>query len=439
MGEQKKEFVSGMDAKGIDRKVSEEVFSQIEKFARYGFNKAHSTCYALIAYQTAWLKVHYPRQFMAASLTSEIHNSDRINSLIVECRRMGIDVLLPDVNESKVDFTVVGENIRFGLQAVKNVGEAPARAIASVMTEGSRFKTLAELTSSIESRLLNRRTLESLIAAGACDSLEGNRAQKYEVVERMLEFGGKVFQSQSSNDLFASDGVIERVPPALKETPEWATIELLNREKEVLGFYISGHPLDRYKDELGAFATCSASGLSSQVDGREATVGGVISAVRTLTDKKGNLMAFATLEDFSGKLELILFSDCYEKGRENVAVDKMVLVTGRVSTREGEAAKLICSEILPLEKLTERFRCQLVIKLSAECSDKTIQAALAALEEFKGDIPVLVATRENGSEVYIRSRRYAVNLDFELLDRLKQLLGDSSAYLRPLSVKENDL
>jgi DNA polymerase III subunit alpha len=436
MAEQKKAFLEGTARRKIEPKIAEEVFNQIETFARYGFNKAHSTCYALVAYQTAWLKTYYPREFMAALMTSEMSNSDRIMVLLEECRRMGIRVLPPDVNESKSHFTVVGDKIRFGLLAVKNVGGATAEAIATAATQG-KFKSLADLTSSIDSRHLNRRTLESLIMAGACDSLVGHRAQKMAAVETTLEYGHKVMEKSNSHDLFADSGIAaQRVEPKLPEIAAWSSSEELAQEKEALGFWISGHPLDRYRDELTSFTTTTCVGLDQVVDGREVTLGGVVARINKMPDKRGNMMAFVTMEDFSGQTELIIFSDCFERSKEDLAVDRMVLVSGRVSTREGERPKVICSEVMPLEKLTERFNCQLVIKLGPECAEKTIERALATLEQYPGQVPVLLAARENGSEVYIKSSRYSVTMDFELLNRLKELLGDSAAYLRPVGPRE---
>ena len=222
------------------------------------------------------------------------------------------------------------------------------------------------------------------------------------------------------------DGALaDRVAPPLKEISEWSTSDRLAKEKLMLGYYVSGHPLDRYRDEMESFASFKTLDLQNAADGREVTVGGIIGALKSMTDKKGNLMAFVTLEDFSGSVEIILFSDCYEKHREAAQIDQMVLVTGRLSTREGEAPKIIASELLPLSKLTERFNCQLVIKISMDCTDKSIDEALALLEQFDGKVPVLLAARQNGSEVYIRSRKYTMN-------RLKELLGESGAYLRPL-------
>ena len=205
----------------------------------------------------------------------------------------------------------------------------------------------------------------------------------------------------------------------------------------MLGFYLSGHPLDKFRDELICFTTSTAGNLRQIPDGREVTVGGIITAMKKMPDRKGNMMAFVTLEDFSGTVELVCFSDCYDKGKEHMEIDRMMLVTGRVSTREGEAPKVVAAETLPLEKLTERFNCQLVIKVTSECSDETLDRALAVLDEYRGSAPVLLAARENGSEVYIKSKKYAVTVDFKLLDSLKGLLGDSAAYLRPLQARNS--
>lgn len=438
MAEQKKEFLDGTGKNKIDSKSAENVFHQIETFARYGFNKAHSTCYAFVAYQTAWLKYYYPKEFMAALMSSEINNNDRIYQLLEECRRMNIDVLPPEINYSQVDFSVVKDKIRFGLMVVKNVGEGPARSIVEERLKNGEFKSLPDLVSRVPLKAINRRTLESLICAGACDSLEGNRAQQYDAIEIMLEYGHKVSVTQNSHDLFADDaGAISRVAPELNQIDDWSASKKLANEKTILGFYISGHPLDKYRDELKYFTTCHIGDLSLASDGREVTIGGILTAVKTMLDKKSNMMAFATLEDYTGSVELIIFSSCYDMCKEYITEERMVLITGRVSTREGEAAKVIASEVLPLEQLTEKFNCQLVIKIGAECPDNTIDEALASLENSKGNTPVLLAAQENGSEVYIKSDKYAVNLDFSLLNNLKELLGESGAYLRPLNKKEN--
>lgn len=432
MAAQKQEFLAGADERKIDRSVAEEMFSQIETFARYGFNKAHATCYALLAYQTAWLKTYYPREFMAALMTSEMNDTDRIHVLLEECRRMGLQVLPPDVNSSEVDFSVEADRIRFGLLAIKNVGEAPARAVVEARSNGP-FVSLADLTTRIPSRFLNRRTMESLVAAGACDSLPGTRAQKFEMAEVMLEYGHKVAEASNTHDLFAGSGVaIERVEPSLPSVPDWPLSKKLSEEKAMLGCYVSGHPLDKFRNELLCFTTGSAVDLRQMADNREVTVGGIVTAIKKMVDKKGNLMAFVTIEDYTGPVEIICFSDCYDKGKAFLEAEQIVVVSGKLSTREGESPKVIGAEVFPLSELSNRRKCQLVLKLAPDTSEKVLDEALATLEENRGDSPVLLAARHNGSEVFIKSRKYAVRADFAVLDRLKELLGDSSAYFRPI-------
>lgn len=439
MAEQKREFLAGADDKQVDRGIAEEVFHQIETFARYGFNKAHSTCYAYVAYQTAWLKRYYPREFMAALMSSEINDSDRIHVFLEECRRMDIAVEPPDINESQVDFSVIDGKVRFGLLAVKNVGEGPARAIVGCRQADGPYQTLAELCERIAPHGVNRRTLESLILAGACDSLEGHRAQLLEGLEKAMEFGHKAAESAASHDLFAAaGGKVERIAPALPEVPEWSSSDRLANEKKMLGYFVSGHPLEQYRHELTYFTSGDTASLAQAVDGREVTIGGIFTQVKTTLDKKGNTMAFATLEDFTGSVEIILFADCFDRHRQYVQPDRMVLVTGRVSTREGEAAKILAGNVAALDELTERFNCQLVIKLDKSCDEERLDRLVTCFGKYPGGSPVLMAYRDNGSEVYVKSRRFTINPDTDLLAEIKSLLGESNAYLRPLNKKESD-
>jgi DNA polymerase-3 subunit alpha len=432
MAEQKREFLKGCEEQKIDSKIANNVFDQIETFARYGFNKAHSTCYAFIAVQCAYLKTYYPHEFLAANMTSEMDSSDRIYILMEECRKLGITVLPPDVNESLKGFSVRDGKIRFGLLGVKNVGESAVEAIIEARNESGKFKSLADFVSRVNLKHLNRRTLESMIAAGAFDSIPGNRAQKTAVVEAMLEFGGKVAQSQNSNDLFAgATGQIERVEPPLPEIADWSISRKLAMEKDMLGFYVSGHPLDRYREELIAFGTADTEKLLTVKDGREVRIGGIISAISLKTDKRGNQMAFITLEDFKGKAELIVFSDSYEKGKAYIVEDNIVMLSGRVSTREEEAPKIIVSDLFSLDSLADRFKCRLVIKIDEEIPEKKLAAVQKVLLGHAGQTPVVIAARRNGDEYFIRSRGLAVEPKHELLIKLKELLGDSGAYLEP--------
>jgi len=432
MAEQKKEFLDGCEKQKIEPKVAQAVFEQIETFARYGFNKAHSTGYAYVAYQCGYLKTHYPLEFMAANMTSEMDSSDRIYILMEECRKMSITVLPPDVNESEKGFSVKDKKIRFGLLAVKNVGAGAVEAIIEARNQDGKFTSFADFVSRVNLKNLNRRVVESLIAAGALDSIPGNRAQKTEVVEQMLEFGQKVHSSAMTADLFATSGApIERKEPELPDIPEWSLSRRLSREKEMLGFYVSGHPLDRYRSELTAFGSADTAVIAEVKDGRQVLMGGIISSIKLMNDKRGNRMAFITLEDFKGTAEMIIFSDCYEKGKAFIVEDGIVMVTGRVSTREGQDPKVIVSDLFPLSSLSERFDCQLVIRLEENTSERKLIAIQNALDKESGKTPVIFAARRNGDEYFIRSKRFAVSPTDRLILRLKELVGETSVYLQP--------
>ncbi len=432
MAEQKQEFLGGCKEQKIDDKIAKSVFDQIETFARYGFNKAHSTGYAYVAYQCGYLKTHYPREFMAANMTSEIDSSDRINILMEECRRMKIKTLPPDVNHSEKGFSVEGDKIRFGLLAVKNVGESAVEAIVNSRREDGQFTGFADLVGRVNLKNLNRRTVESLIAAGAMDSLPEARSQKTAVVEEMLEFGHKVQASSSNADLFAAQGQeIQRKEPDIPDLPEWKISERLSNEKTSLGVYVSGHPLDDYRTELRMFGTVNTEKLKEVKDGREVRLGGIIAKVNIKVDKRGNRMAFVTLEDFRGTTELIIFSDCFEKNKEHIIDDSLVMVVGRVSTREGEDPKLIINDIFPLMDLSERYECQLVINIDEDASEEQIGKIQGLLDNNRGESAVVLAARRNGDEYYIRSKRFRVKPKSDLIAELKELLGDSSVYLKP--------
>ncbi len=430
MAEQKKEFLKGCDGQGIDPKVAQEVFDQIETFARYGFNKAHSTGYAYVAYQCAYLKAYYPSEFMAANMTSEQDSSDRIYILMDECRRMNIPVLPPDVNVSEKTFVAKKGEIRFGLWAVKNVGEGAVEAILEAREKDGPFESIEDFVSRVNLKSVNRRALESLILAGALDNLPGTRAQKAAVVEDMIEFGHKVQASSQNTDLFASGGAaVERKAPDLPDIADWSISKRLSFEKDVLGVYVSGHPLDRFREEMYQFGTVDTEQIAAIKDGREVSFGGIISQLKTMNDKRGNRMAFASVEDFKGKVEAIIFSSCYENIKQYVEVDKIVMVTGRVNTREDEAPKVIVSDIFPMDRISERFECQLVLKVDTETTDKKINAVTKALDQNKGQTPVMIAARRNGQEYLIRSNRFTITPENKLIGKLKEILGNRAVYL----------
>lgn len=431
MHAQKKRFIEGAVKNKVDTKVAERIFDLIETFARYGFNRAHSTCYALLAYQTAWLKVHYPHEFMASLLTSEMGDSDRVVVLMEECRSMGIEVVPPDVNESQGTFTVVEDKIRFGLMAIKNVGGGPVEQIIKARDEGGRFESLADFVSRVDLHSLNKRALESMIAAGAFDSMHRNRKAMTQVLEPMITFGHTIQEKSHTVDMFGggTDDATRRAPE-LPGVEDWPVSVKLNNEKEMLGFYVSGHPLARYRRELSHFSGIPTSKIESIDDGREVRVGGIVQSVKVMTDKRGNQMAFVTVEDFAGSVELIVFSDCYEKSKSFLKVDGVILASGRISTREGQAAKLVASNLLPLDRLSEYVNCRLVLNPQKKDYGR-ISEWWSVLEANRGDKEIIVLARKNGEELQIRPKNLRVNLDSKMVDSLKEILGESRVYLAP--------
>jgi DNA polymerase-3 subunit alpha len=431
MHAQKKRFVEGAVKNKVDQKVAERIFDLIETFARYGFNRAHSTCYALLAYQTAWLKVHYPHEFMASLLTSEMGDSDRVVVLMEECRNMDIEVMPPDINESLGNFTVVEDKIRFGLMAIKNVGAGPVGHIIQAREEGGRFTSLADFVSRVDLHALNKRALESMISAGALDSVHPNRRAMMEVLESMISFGHNLQATSHTVDMFgAGTEDATRKAPDLPEIEDWPVSAKLKSEKEMLGFYVSGHPLARYRRELKHFSGLSTSQIQNVSDGREVRMGGIVQSVKVMLDKRGNQMAFVTIEDFSGSVELIVFSDCYEKTKSFLKVDGIVLASGRVSTREGQEAKLIASNLLPLDRLSEFVNCRLVLSIKKADYDR-VSEWWSFLEANRGDKEVIVLASNNGEELQIRPKNLRVRLDGKVVDSLKEMLGESRVYLAP--------
>ncbi|HWT81819.1 MAG TPA: DNA polymerase III subunit alpha, partial [Candidatus Methylomirabilis sp.] len=258
MAEQRKKFVDGAMAHGVSEKKAERIFGFMEQFAGYGFNKSHSAAYAIIAYQTAYLKANYPVEFMAALLTSEMADTDKIVKYIEECRAMGIEVMPPDVNESSNDFTVVGDKIRFGLVAVKNVGEAAIQSILNTRRERGRFRDLFDFCERADLRLVNKRVIESLIKCGAFDSLGARRSQLVSVVDKAMEAAASTQRDRAHGqvsllDVLSSTGGVRRNPPSLPDLPEWDRSQLLAGEKETLGFYITGHPLAEYRGLIAKY------------------------------------------------------------------------------------------------------------------------------------------------------------------------------------------
>ncbi len=433
MVQQRDEFKKGAKANGIKSEVADKIFDLMATFGRYGFNKAHSAGYAYLAYQTAYLKVHYPVQFMAATMTSEIGNTDRIVTLIDECKRMGTEVLPPDVNHSVGKFKVVGEKIRFGLEAVKNVGRGAIEAIVEARERVGKFKTLFEFCSEVDLGSANKRMIESLIQAGAFDSVSKHRSQLMASLDLAMSYGQTLQEDRKSGQtsLFDVDGETKTLPvPKMFEVPEWPISEILSKEKEMLGFYVSGHPLTKYQEELNTFVTRNTQSLEEARDGEEVYIGGVITHVKTNIDRKKKQMAFITLEDFVGTVETVVFSDCYEKNRRIIRSDSMVLVKGRASTKEGEKPKIVASDILSLSKAYSELKPPLHLLLfsTGASQDNIVSELKDILSKHPGNSTVILHVRADEQELKMKLNN-PVDISKELLHKLKNLVGEKNVYL----------
>jgi DNA polymerase-3 subunit alpha len=372
MDEQKVKLLDGMNKKNIAKKTATEIWRQIETFARYGFNRSHAACYAVISYQTAFLKAHYPAEFMASLLTSDLDDLDRISIEISECRAMGIDVLLPDVNESFSRFTVVAESlsdakprIRFGLAGIKGLGDNIARAIIRERKDGGRFVSLEDFLTRISAHDLNKKSLDALIRSGALDSL-GQRSEMLVNMETLLGFSKEIAQQRKSaqESLFGampqgsatSLQLVKGQPLEKKITLSW--------EKELLGFYLSEHPFADYEKELGEVITPTQQLQSSKYKGH-VRVGGLITAAKKIVTKKGEIMLFATVEDTRGSIEIVVFPSVYAQTAEMWQENTLVIVSGSMSERDDEV-KIIGNEVKLLDDATVKFLKNRIKKVELE-------------------------------------------------------------------------
>ena len=430
-------FVERAIAQGHPRGAIEELGRQIVTFGRYGFNKSHSVAYSVLSYQTAWLKAHHPAEFMAALLSSEIGNTDKVVQYINEARELGLEILPPDVNESGFKFTVVGDRrIRFGLGAVRNVGEG---AIASIIAGRAEepYTSLTNLVERIDLRLCNKRVLESLVAAGACDTLGGHRKQLIEALEPALA-EAQLLQADrdaGQESLFGDGmgGAVPRAPLVLPDVPPWTEAERLAREKEVLGFFISGHPLGRYRDEVELFGTRTTATLGTWSE-HPVSVGAVVTAVkRQISKKTGKEYARLVLEDFHGTAEAIVFPDAWAKLNQTVLPDSALLLTGGYSDRDrGEDhAPFIVESARPLDQIKGSGAVALSLRWrapSAPTPDLLKQAA-ALCTAHPGPTPLYIEWSDgNGEAVRLRSRRVRVAAEEDLVRALRDLLGSDSVH-----------
>lgn len=435
MAEQKIEFVKGAAEKKISEKLADEIFAMINKFAGYGFNKSHATCYSIVAYQTAYLKAHYPAEFMAANLTSEMGNTDRVVILIDECKRMGIDVMPPDINESDANFIATDKGIRFGLGAVKNVGFNAIQAIITGREKVGQFKTLFDFCKNINLRQVNRKVIESLIQVGAMDSLEGHRAQLLASANTAVSYG-QTMQQQEGMGQFSmfgeGSGHEAALIPEMTDMPEWSPSEMLKREKELIGIYVSGHPLEEFKDEIEAFAKPPIGRLAKSPTGMSVMVCGLISDLQTRLDRKNNTMAFFQIEDFTGTVRVLCFSSTFENYRDAIQSDAMVMVKGKLDRRDGrDEFTVLADEVMPLDQVREKFAKRLSMTISADAfQEDDLDRIHMLVSQNPGSCRILInIITPTGQEMLMRSKSQQVHPSIELVKSLRGILGHENVWI----------
>jgi DNA polymerase-3 subunit alpha len=429
MAEQRDAFIKGALARGFDEKKANDLFDLMAHFAGYGFNKSHSAAYALIAYWTAYLKAHYPKEYMAALLTSEVQNTDKVIRYINESREMGISILSPDVNDSYRDFRVVGEHIRFGLAAVKNVGDNAIEAIIAAREEGERFSSLLDFCQRVNLKVMNRRVVESLIKCGAFDAFGETRAQMMGYLDDYLEDAQKRQRDRDDGQISMFEGLEESLEltfrPRGPAVPEWEESELLAAEKEVLGFYITGHPLAHFSRQLRLYTTANTQTLTEFRDGEKASLGGMVLKTRLQTTRKGDRMAFVTLEDVQGQVEVILFPEVYKEFGATLETEQPVLVRGVVDWGD-EGAKIIADRVVPLAQAASTLSPKVHISLATPgLTRETLGQLKSIVERAPGTSPLyLHLLFPDAREVLVLpDGRFQVTPSDGLVQRVEALFG----------------
>jgi DNA polymerase-3 subunit alpha len=360
-------FLDGAKHNHIPDKKAEKLYELIQKFAGYGFNKSHAAAYAVLCYQTAYLKSHYPTEFMAALMTTDMGNTDKIMGYFTECRDLGIKVLGPDVNASQKNFAVVDGAIRFGLAAIKNVGEGAVESIVAIRQESGPFTSFFDFCRRVDLHKVNKRMLEGLIKAGAFDSTGARRTQLMAVLDHAIEDGAAAQRERElgQTNIFGEELSGHDAPAvsSLPPVPEWDQTQRLKYERELTGFYISAHPLSRYETTIGALSTATTAGLPDCSDGKEVKLCGIIASVKSMLTKKGDRMAYVTLEDLQGTAEIIVFPDLFKTAGDLVAPEQLVRITGTID-RGDKGTKLRGSKIEPLADVQKQAVKRVQIRLA---------------------------------------------------------------------------
>jgi len=448
------QFLQGAVAEGLKRPAAEELWELIQKFAGYGFNKSHSTAYALIAYMTAYLKAHYPVEFMAALLSGDIpgrnfRRKDALVEHLEDCRRMEIEVVPPSVNSSHADFTVADGRIFFGLAAVKGCGEAAAAAITTARAKGGPFASLFDFCERVDPAACPRASIETLIKAGAFDALQVRRAQCLAGLDRAIQAGAAALADRRSGQRSLFEGLDDTVTPALAaklpDVPEWDEREKLTYEKEVLGFFLASHPLAEHEQTLANYCSHTTSELAQLRDRAEVVVGGMLSAIKTAHVRKARAGATETkyvnfdLEDLEGSVRCILWPDEYAQFGQLVQPDAVLVVRGVVDRRGSDEVNLIVNELIPLDQLDARYTRGVVIRVQPQGADtQLLDQLLEILRGYPGNGQLQLSLwLEDGRRVLLKAARPGIEVNPELRRRVEELLGPGNLRLLTASVAKD--
>ncbi|MCL6611368.1 MAG: DNA polymerase III subunit alpha [Peptococcaceae bacterium] len=426
------QFVEGAVRNGVVPETAGQIFDLMEYFAGYGFNKSHSAAYAMVSYQTAYLKANYPVEFMTALLTSVRDNTDKVAVYIEECRRMGIDVLPPDVNQSRETFSVVGSSIRFGLAAIKNVGLGAVEAIISAREKDGPFKSFADFCSRLDTRVVNRRVMENLIKSGAMDSLGSRRAQLMAALDAGLNLAQQAQKDRANGQIslleFWGDEVRDTVSLELPDIEEYPGSELLAMEKEAIGFYLSGHPLMEYRRSLAELDGVTVAEIKEMEGENPVVCGGMLTSVKKIATRKGDPMAFASLEDLTGNLEVVFFPRVYRDCQKLIRDEAVVAVKGK-AVNTGETVKVLAEEVQPLAR---KISGDLYLRVDG-ATPELMDNIKILLRSYPGDARVFLYFEKEKKLIRIPRENWA-DLSGPLLAEMKKLLGS-----RNVKVKESNV
>ena len=438
------EGVKGCIANGISEEIAVKIYNDMMDFAKYAFNKSHAAAYAVVSYQTAYLKYYYPVEFMAALMTSVIDNTAKVSEYIMASRNLGIRILPPDINEGESGFSVSENAIRYGLSALKSVGHTVIDIVVREREANGKFKNLTDFATRLSGREVNKRTVESFIKAGAFDSLEGNRRQLMQVYNSVLDQVNEDKKKSITGQMSLFDLVPEEEKSAyeisLPNVEEYSREELLAFEKEVLGIYVSGHPLEEYEEKWSKNITAQTrdfvpdeEGKTTVADNEPVIIGGMITNITIKPTKTGKTMAFLTLEDLVGTIEVIVFPNIFERQRYMIQNDAKVFIKGKVSLGDDEQGKVICDRIIEFSKVPRELWIQFQDKEAYLDKEKEL---FSLLEESDGNDTVIIYCKTEKAKK-ILPERWRIHADKALVKRIGLEFGENNVKVVEKNIENN--